>query len=758
MGTPAPHGGRLIKGAIGLKHHGYYRKLLVSYLPIFFSAFTVLVIALLLGSMYLSREAIKRESLVMAKFVNAAMDRELKALEDVLHTDLLDKSRFIVLTRLNPTHNSYYSTYELSVMLRDFKVAYPLIDSIYIYRFSDRSVQSMNVTSTFERFGDREFIRRALEADNIDATTWTGVRDYREFDKQQPERVVTLTRTIPVFREAGGLIVMNVKQSDLLRLAQRLSDPNSTYLAMSDAEGNPMLSSGPEGVKIDASSRSEYSGYTIRLGYREGVVSGILDTLVVLYIVIGFIVIVIGMLWMIYATRKNYRPIQAIVAKLDHLVSDAKLPAGAKGAKDEFGFVEQVLEKMIEQSTEFEQRHKELASFKRRLLFAELREGGFAGSEEEAREQLAAHGWHADAGGYLTAVAELDDPERFAARFSDRDQSLLKFALYNVLVESASARRRPAPWADWAAAHQIALLYPANGGSAPSPEEVEAGLREALAWIEGHLKITATIGVGAAVTKAKAICDSFGEARRMLKYKHALGGNRVIGYGALDRADRSSHMGLIATARDLAEAFRLAAPGWRESLDGWFDDIRKLLVPEDRVELLLHCLLYHVRREVAQLSDEFAAVWNEEFDEALERRLREPKLAADRGESIRALLKAAGERFADLREANGRAAVLGEVRAYIDRHYADPNLSLAMLSDKFEMNSKTLSRSFKEQFGENFVDYLMRRRIAEAKLLLLESGAPIQDISREVGYANALSFTRAFKRMEGVTPVALRKA
>ncbi|WP_309119668.1 hypothetical protein [Paenibacillus sp.] len=60
-----------------MKHHGYYRKLLVSYLPIFFSAFTVLVIALLLGSMYLSREAIKRESLVMAKFVNGAMDREL---------------------------------------------------------------------------------------------------------------------------------------------------------------------------------------------------------------------------------------------------------------------------------------------------------------------------------------------------------------------------------------------------------------------------------------------------------------------------------------------------------------------------------------------------------------------------------------------------------------------------------------------------------------------------------------------------------
>src|SRR5690606_3091157 len=121
---------------------------------------------------------------------------------------------------------------------------------------------------------------------------------------------------------------------------------------------------------------------------------------------IASILAALGTLGMIHATRKISRPIQAVVSKLERLVSDTKLPNGAK--TDEFGFLEQVLEKMIRQTAEFEQRHKELAAVKRRVLFAELRDGGFTGSEQEARAQMAANGWDAGADGYMTAVAELD--------------------------------------------------------------------------------------------------------------------------------------------------------------------------------------------------------------------------------------------------------------------------------------------------------------------------------------------------------------
>src|SRR5690606_26281339 len=114
------------------------------------------------------------------------------------------------------------------------------------------------------------------------------------------------------------------------------------------------------------------------------------------------------------------------------------------------------------------------------------------------------------------------------------------------------------------------------------------------------------------------------------------------------------------------------------------------------------------------------------------------------------ILKHANARFSELREQNGHATVMKEVREYIDEHYANWDLSLTLLSSEFNLNSKTLSRLFKEHFGENFVDYLMKHRIEQAKSLLLQSEMPIYEISCEVGYGNSRSFTRAFKKLEGV--------
>lgn len=42
-------------------------------------------------------------------------------------------------------------------------------------------------------------------------------------------------------------------------------------------------------------------------------------------------------------------------------------------------------------------------------------------------------------------------------------------------------------------------------------------------------------------------------------------------------------------------------------------------------------------------------------------------------------------------------------------------------ADSLAVNTKALSRIFKEEIGENFVDYLARLRMDEAKRLLTEA-------------------------------------
>ncbi|MGG6311956.1 helix-turn-helix domain-containing protein [Paenibacillus macerans] len=740
-----------------MKKQGYYQQLLVSYLPIVFCVFTILVLLTLAGSAYLSRETAKKESLVMAKFVNSAIDREIRLNEQVIFNELLDKTQFTQLVQLSPANTPYYKTYELSVILRKVTSTYPLIHSMYVYRFSDQSVQSVNVTTTLNQFGDRNFIRKAARFTEANRTAWSGVREYKEFDAQIPDRVITLTRSVPISREAGGLIAMNVNVNGLTDLVRRLTDTSSTFVEVMDAQGNPILRSGPGHVKATAVDISDFTGYTIRLGYSEGVLNGILNTAAILYAAVGFTVICLGLLWTVLTTRRNYKPIHAIMSKVDRLLSHVKPTFEKKQHNDEFDFLELVLERMIEQSTEYEQQHVENAVNKRRILFAELREGGFSGTAEEARQRLSAYDWHPDSEGFVMAVVEIDDYPAFSAKYSERDLSTLKFAMYNALAEMDHEAIRPHPWADWVSVDQIALMYPIQRSGSVKQETIVSALKQALTWIDNHLNIKISIGLGSPVWETKHISDSYGEARQMLKYKLSLGKNRLIGSWDIDGMDRFGHLGMISSSRDLAVQYRLAVPDWQNRLNEWLNQVKILLVPKEDIDMLHQGLIYHIRRELSQLPDELLEVWNTEFDPELERTINDQTSVEKTGNAIREILVTAGIRLEAIRKKNGHAETMLKIREYIDRHYADPNLSLSLLSSEFDINSKTLSRLFKEQFSENFVDYLMQTRIHYAKRLLLETDAPIQHISQEVGYLNALSFTRAFKKMEGITPLELRK-
>jgi two-component system, response regulator YesN len=301
-------------------------------------------------------------------------------------------------------------------------------------------------------------------------------------------------------------------------------------------------------------------------------------------------------------------------------------------------------------------------------------------------------------------------------------------------------------------------MYPIQRNGPIKQEMIVSALKQALAWIDNHLNIKISIGLGSPAWEAKQISVSYGEARHMLKYKLSLGKNRLIGNWDIDGIDRFGLMGMISSSRDLAVSYRLAVPDWQDRLNEWMKQLKTLLVPKEDIDTLLRGLIYHIRREVSQMSDELLEVWNTEFDPELEWAMKEQTSTGELDYGIHQILLAAGIRFEAIRKKNGHAETMRKVREYIDRHYADPNLSLSFLSSEFDINSKTLSRLFREQFGENFVDYVMHKRIRHAKGLLGETEVPIQQISQEVGYLNALSFTRAFKKIEGITPIELRKA
>jgi YesN/AraC family two-component response regulator len=73
------------------------------------------------------------------------------------------------------------------------------------------------------------------------------------------------------------------------------------------------------------------------------------------------------------------------------------------------------------------------------------------------------------------------------------------------------------------------------------------------------------------------------------------------------------------------------------------------------------------------------------------------------------------------------------------------------------LSPKYLSRIFKQYEGKGFNEYKLALKLAQAKILLKKTGYNIDQISDRMGYQNAESFIRQFKKITGYTPTEFRK-
>lgn len=83
---------------------------------------------------------------------------------------------------------------------------------------------------------------------------------------------------------------------------------------------------------------------------------------------------------------------------------------------------------------------------------------------------------------------------------------------------------------------------------------------------------------------------------------------------------------------------------------------------------------------------------------------------------------------------------------------------LAALADELGLSVYHFAREFHRSFGRSPHAYMLRLRLEQAKMLVVETEKPILEISRAAGFASHSHFTSRFHKEFGLVPTALRQA
>ena len=95
--------------------------------------------------------------------------------------------------------------------------------------------------------------------------------------------------------------------------------------------------------------------------------------------------------------------------------------------------------------------------------------------------------------------------------------------------------------------------------------------------------------------------------------------------------------------------------------------------------------------------------------------------------------------------------LINAVTEYVISNFRN-EISLKSIAKVFHVNYNYLSKTFKEETGLNFIDYVTKLRIEEAKKMILFSNKTITEITFELGYNDTAYFSKVFKRYTGYSP------
>lgn len=111
--------------------------------------------------------------------------------------------------------------------------------------------------------------------------------------------------------------------------------------------------------------------------------------------------------------------------------------------------------------------------------------------------------------------------------------------------------------------------------------------------------------------------------------------------------------------------------------------------------------------------------------------------------------------YCTLQSANEKKDYVGKTISFIDYNYMR-KISISEIAESLHINRKYLARIFKSSVGVTMQQYLINKRMDEAKRLL-ERGYNVNEVSEMMSYGDSFTFSKIFKKTIGKPPANYKK-
>ncbi len=320
-----------------------------------------------------------------------------------------------------------------------------------------------------------------------------------------------------------------------------------------------------------------------------------------------------------------------------------------------------------------------------------------------------------------------------------------------LMLEEAKGRIKQLLASVWTAEPKNGLLVcivgiDENAGKLTAGSIAER-MKETLAVYSPYL--TAAIAAGPTIDQIGGLREAYVQSLELLEERPFSSGIEVLLERRHDALDSAESFLTVDEVNRIS--YWVSATEKDELLDyvlSRLDDCQKRRIPARAMKQISHDLLNTIARTAYARYEDFTIDKYADLKTGIDESLDEAELK-------QIFVRACELLFAPEEMAGAKSRMFEEVTDYIQKHYQDA-LSLEFFADRYGMSLGHFSRSFKENVGDKYVDYVNKVKIGKAKEMLLETDERIEDISEKVGYLSYKSFNAIFKKYEGITPSKFR--